>query len=325
MHKSESGMIRLSTDDFPEQNRVEAVREEVGKAILKVDLEPLPGRPFQFDAMFFSLPDLGLAAGVISPFQGSLTRELIEADNLVFSVTLSGGRILRQLGREAVLGPGEAGLTTSTEPGVGIVHLPSRFISFRIPRKRLQPMIGDLDACLLRTIPRETEALRLLTGYAGLVKEFDAMGNPEMRNLIATHFHDLISLTLGATRDTTYTAMGRGVRAARLRAIKTDILANLARADLSIDAVARRQGITPRYLAMLFAGLHTSFTQFVLVNRLEQAHRMLRDRRYVERPISDIAYACGFGDLSYFNRAFRRRYQATPSDVRESAQRAEGA
>jgi AraC-like DNA-binding protein len=24
----------------------------------------------------------------------------------------------------------------------------------------------------------------------------------------------------------------------------------------------------------------------------------------------------GFGDLSYFNRAFRRRYRAAPSDVR---------
>jgi AraC-like DNA-binding protein len=27
----------------------------------------------------------------------------------------------------------------------------------------------------------------------------------------------------------------------------------------------------------------------------------------------------GFGDLSYFNRAFRRRYGASPSDVRAPA------
>ncbi|RVC16943.1 AraC family transcriptional regulator, partial [Mesorhizobium sp. M7A.F.Ca.AU.002.02.1.1] len=27
----------------------------------------------------------------------------------------------------------------------------------------------------------------------------------------------------------------------------------------------------------------------------------------------------GFNDLSYFNRAFRRRYGATPSDVRAAA------
>jgi AraC-like DNA-binding protein len=45
---------------------------------------------------------------------------------------------------------------------------------------------------------------------------------------------------------------------------------------------------------------------------------MLRDSRHRERPVSAIAFACGFGDLSYFNRAFRRRYCATPSDVREA-------
>ncbi len=318
MHASETGLIKLSTKDLPERNRLETVREEVGKAIIKVDLQPLPGQPFWFDAKLCSLPDLGLATGAISPFQGTLTRDLIDADDLVFNVTLSGGRILRQLGREAVVGPGEAGLTTTAEPGVGTVYLPSRFVSFRIPRKRLQPMTGDLDACLVRTIPRDTEALRLLTSYAGLVNEIDAMSRPEMRSLIATHFHDLISLTLGATRDAVQTAMGRGVRAARLRAIKSDILVNLGHADLSIDAVARRHGITPRYLGMLFAGEQTSFSQFVLASRLERAHRVLRDPRYLERPVSAIAFACGFGDLSYFNRAFRRRYAATPSDVRAS-------
>jgi AraC-like DNA-binding protein len=32
--------------------------------------------------------------------------------------------------------------------------------------------------------------------------------------------------------------------------------------------------------------------------------------------ISTIAFEAGFGDLSYFNLAFRRRYRQTPSDIR---------
>jgi AraC-like DNA-binding protein len=35
-----------------------------------------------------------------------------------------------------------------------------------------------------------------------------------------------------------------------------------------------------------------------------------------------IAYDCGFGDVSYFNRVFRRRYGAAPSDVRAQARQA---
>jgi AraC-like DNA-binding protein len=32
-----------------------------------------------------------------------------------------------------------------------------------------------------------------------------------------------------------------------------------------------------------------------------------------ERRISDIAFACRFNDLSYFNRCFRRRFGLTPT------------
>jgi AraC-like DNA-binding protein len=42
----------------------------------------------------------------------------------------------------------------------------------------------------------------------------------------------------------------------------------------------------------------------------------LSDPLQMGRSISAIAYAAGFGDLSYFNRAFRRRFGATPSDIR---------
>jgi AraC-like DNA-binding protein len=48
---------------------------------------------------------------------------------------------------------------------------------------------------------------------------------------------------------------------------------------------------------------------------------MLVDLRFGDRSISAVAYEAGFGDLSYFNRTFRRRYGATPSDVRHGATR----
>ena len=43
---------------------------------------------------------------------------------------------------------------------------------------------------------------------------------------------------------------------------------------------------------------------------------MLRDARSAAHSISSIAHEVGFGDLSYFNRTFRRHYNAAPSDVR---------
>jgi AraC-like DNA-binding protein len=62
-----------------------------------------------------------------------------------------------------------------------------------------------------------------------------------------------------------------------------------------------------------------TFTEFLLDRRLARAHRMLSDPRFAERSITSIAFDVGFGDLSYFDRAFRRRFGETPSDVRENA------
>jgi len=48
---------------------------------------------------------------------------------------------------------------------------------------------------------------------------------------------------------------------------------------------------------------------------------LITDPRFFERPIAAIAFEAGFGDLSYFNRAFRRRYRMTPSEARAAARR----
>jgi AraC-like DNA-binding protein len=68
---------------------------------------------------------------------------------------------------------------------------------------------------------------------------------------------------------------------------------------------------------MLFQSDGTSVTEFVREERLKRAHAMLLSPRFAVRKIAEVAYAAGFNDLSYFNRAFRRRFGHSPSAVRE--------
>ncbi len=49
---------------------------------------------------------------------------------------------------------------------------------------------------------------------------------------------------------------------------------------------------------------------------LIQARRDLLDPRLAGRPIASIACACGFGDLSGFNRAFKEAYGVSPKELR---------
>ena len=72
----------------------------------------------------------------------------------------------------------------------------------------------------------------------------------------------------------------------------------------------------PRYVQKLFASEGVTFSEYVLDRRLCAAHRLLKDSRLADRLIASVAFDCGLGDLSYFNRTFRRRYNATPTEVR---------
>src|SRR5262249_34845622 len=89
-----------------------------------------------------------------------------------------------------------------------------------------------------------------------------------------------------------------------------------ARPELGLAAVAARHRLRPRYVQRLFEQAGTSFTAFVLEGRLALAHRLLHRPGGRCGQVSDRALAGGFSDLSYFHRAFRTRFGATPREIR---------
>jgi AraC-like DNA-binding protein len=105
-------------------------------------------------------------------------------------------------------------------------------------------------------------------------------------------------------------------RAARLATIEHDIARHIGCEELTADWVARRHGVSASHVRRLFAGVGTTFSRFVLDARLKQAERILRDPRERDRTVSAIAFDLGFGDLSYFNRTFRRKFRVVPSAMR---------
>ncbi|HEX3939575.1 MAG TPA: AraC family transcriptional regulator [Xanthobacteraceae bacterium] len=309
-------MMRISTRDLPEHGRIATICELYGRTILKHDIEPIGDQPFEFEANLHSLPNLGLASTFIGPCRAPRGPQHIDSDDLVFSVMLGGGRVVQQRGREAAIEQGQGILTSTANPGVVSIFRTSKLYSLRMLRTVLGPALADFDACLLRPVPRHNEALRLLTAYIDALLRSDAFPAPPLLDRVVVHIHDLVSLTLGATRDSGETARGRGLRAARRQVIQNEIIKNLGNGNLSAAFVAARLGVTPRYVHLLLEESGKSFTHHVLQKRLENAVALLRDPQWCQRKIADIAAEAGFTDLSYFNRSFRRHFGATPSDFR---------
>ncbi len=312
-------VFRFSTDQFPEHKRVDAYREIYGGTIIKHDLELIGEEPFRFDATLCSFSGLGLVSSLISPCRRWHGPQHVNSDDLVLGVGVSGGCIVQHRGREAVIGQGEAVLTSCADPGLVIIQNTSRPISLRLPRSSLAARIVGIDSAIARTIWRSAP-VKLLTGYVGAIWQSGvATMDPVLSDMIAAHIEDLVCLVLGAGGETRELADKRGGRAARLSAILCAIEDSSAEPGLSAAAIAGLLGVTPRYVHLLLEETGKSFTHHVLERRLDKAAALLRDRRWNERRIAELAGEVGFTDLSYFSRAFRRRFGATPSDVRRAA------
>jgi AraC-like DNA-binding protein len=221
-----------------------------------------------------------------------------------------------QFGREITIGPGSAVVLSNSEPNSITFPSPWRILVLNIRRQVLRPLLHDFDTILKRPIPRQVEPLRLLSIYVQGLCSGPELSSPEVARLAVAHIYDLAALTMGATRDAEEIANGRGLCTARLHAIKADIAEKLVDQHLSVVSVALRQRVSPRYVQMLFEQEGTTFSQYVIGQRLLRAYRILTDLRFADRSITSVAFDAGFGDLSYFNRFFRRRFGGTPSEIR---------
>jgi AraC family transcriptional regulator, positive regulator of tynA and feaB len=88
----------------------------------------------------------------------------------------------------------------------------------------------------------------------------------------------------------------------------------LANPDLRLSDVAAKVGISLRYLHKLFTQRGSTCSEFIYSLRLDHAARLIcrRDTLRSGRPLSEIAYACGFLDYTHFARKFRYRFGHPP-------------
>jgi AraC-like DNA-binding protein len=281
-------------------------------------IEPLPGWVAQAEISRWTFGNVGVILGELGGLRQVVPAHAREfRDEVFFGVNIAGMAVASQGGREVTVKAGEAVLFSSAETGFTSSRpRSSRFLGLRLPHRTLAPLVPNLDRHSMRLIPGQTQSLRLLVDYLCLLGSRQLPGSADLDRAISTHILDLIALSVGAHPDAMAQAQNRGVRAARLQAIKADVSSRFREGDLSVAAVAARHSITPRYIHKLFETEGATFSEYLLARRLDLAHRLLTDRHLVGRPVTSIALDAGFSDLSYFNRMFRRRYNATPTEVR---------
>jgi AraC-like DNA-binding protein len=311
-------IVNFSTDHLPERDRISYWREHYGKIILRVDIEPARDMAFAAQMSSITLPGLQLMEASASPITITRSGEFLADGNndIILAINRTGSAVVTSRGQEQTLRPHEAVMLSGAEAASFRRTTVGRSFTLRVPRAILESAVPNIDDRLMQPISADRDALKLLERYTGWIMEAGVSVDWQLLNLSARHVHDLLTLAVGSTADFAETARARGLRAARLKLAKSYIVARSDRRDISIASVAASLNVTPRYVQRLFEMAGTTFSEFLVGQRLARAYRMLRDPDFGRAAISTIAYDVGFGDLSYFNRKFRRLYGFTPREVR---------
>jgi len=310
--------VVLSYAGEPRGRTYEAWSEDVRRRLIRLDIQPSDGERVNCKLEITPLASLILASPGGTSAQFSRTRALLSdsCDDLVLIAATAGRIAVTQNQRLIELRESQMCLADMAVQGSVVLDQESQFTTIRIPRRELLSISPKAQNRLSMPLLENVALRNTITRYFTLASEMAPHLAVVEQNLAAQHLTDLVAMLLGTGPDEAEMTRIRGLSAAQLQLLKAEVLKSLGDGTLKIDLIARRCGVSPRHVQRLFEQAGTTFSEFVLEHRLLLARRLLTNPGNRLSKISTIAYDAGFADISYFNRAFRRRFEATPSELR---------
>ncbi|OAF05499.1 hypothetical protein AYJ54_00915 [Bradyrhizobium centrolobii] len=305
---------------LPERARLSTFREEFARLNLALDvIDHSGGRP-RIDVTYLPLGAVGVCSIVTTPVEFIRHKHHLKDSRDQFGLNIIEAQPVQfaNAGQEHVYDTGSACLVDRGRP-LRVFGPRGGSVKFVIVQaaalKSLVAQPEDLSGRPVRPGP----ALRLLDRYLRSLASFKEPPSSKLASTVGVHLLDLVAATLGPTAEAANIVTERGVKAAKLQAILAEVARRFSDPNFDLNNVAGALGMSRRYVQKLLEGTGKSFTEHLAGCRLERAFAMLTDPHHLHLAIIDIAFAVGFGDVSHFNRSFRRRFGETPSGVRAAS------
>lgn len=315
-----SPLLQWSTEMLPERARLSTFRDEFARLNLALDvIDHSGGRP-RIDVTYLQLGAVGVCRLVTTPVEFVRHKDHIKNSRDQFGLNIVEAVPVQfaNAGREYIYDAGSACLVDRGRPLRVFGPRGGRVRYVTVQAAALRSLVAQPEDLSGRPV-RPGPALRLLDRYLRSLALCKEPPSSELASTIGAHLLDLVAAALGPSDEAADIVAGRGVKAARLQAILTEVAQRFSDPNFDLDNVARALGMSRRYVQKLLEETGKSFTEHLAGCRLERAFAMLTDPHHLHLAIIDIAFAVGFGDVSHFNRMFRRYFGETPSGVRATS------
>jgi AraC-like DNA-binding protein len=307
---SSADIRRLSTRELPVADRLPRWRDELGRTLTGCESQPIDCGDFAVDWSSVGGARMRIGYCEMVNIRNDRGPALLgdgDDDFTLFVGRRGEGRINHN-GRQMTLRSGNAVLTMHGRPI--LTEWPdAALMVVRIDRRALRTDVAD--AVLGTVLGASTPLAPLLAAYLRAAHHH-GMASGDFAPLVERQLLEIIGAMIANPGDAASASLA--VSAARVAAMREAMARRCHEPGLRMRDIAAGAGISARTAYLAFAAEQRVFSDDLDAFRLERAHAMLRSGSAA--PIIDIALACGFSDLSHFNRRFRRRFDATPGEVR---------
>jgi AraC family transcriptional activator of tynA and feaB len=299
-----------STETAIARERFDYWRDAVTSAVFGIAIQAAPER--------FSARITGRTAGALRFAMSESTgyeivrgrREIdsAAADHCSIYLQITGQAVSEMNGETVVFNPNDVGIYDGRQ-AFRLAQSGRRAIAV-LPRAMIDQRAPWLRQSVSLKLTSDSPYAELVRAHVLKLSAPDSALNENAMLVLTENLCNLIAL---ATADDVGPRLPTDLQ---IEALLTFCRQNLHDFELSPQLVADRFGISVRTLHSRFRQIGQTFGRWVLENRLEVCAAALRDRNQRDLKISEIAYRWGFNDLSYFNKAFRARFDKKPSEWR---------
>ena len=311
--------VVFDSASLAERDRLGFANEEYGRKALKVALEVSRETPFRLRMSAQSYGGVRVAVIQSTPYRVARTRPLIEDgdDRLGLVFPLVGRFGGEQGGRSVAVGRGEATVMTSDRTGWFGTESGGAFLTIRASPMLLESAARDLSLRAGRAVRRSRLGFDLVQAYLSTLNRPGAEVPPQIAEVAGRHLAEIAALAITAPEASPAEALsGEGLRAGRVAAARAHMAAHFADPAYGVGACASYLGLSIRYLQAILEASGTRFGEELKRLRLEHARGLLADPSSADLRVTDIAFECGFSDISHFTRQFRARFGESPTSAR---------
>jgi AraC-like DNA-binding protein len=190
-----------------------------------------------------------------------------------------------------------------------------RSLYLEIPRNEFAERFRKDRIPLVRTIATGRGLGRIAAEFCSMLALEGASLDAPVRDRLGDELMDVLALALDMGERDDLVA-DRTIQQARLRSVKVWIEEHLADHDLSLETVAKSNGISLRHLHYLFRLTDMSVSEWIWDRRLQRCYDLLTRPELRPLSVTEVAYQLGFSSSSHFSTAFRRKFGISPSDLR---------